>query len=69
MVVCNKCGKALQEKNSIVREDYLHICTEWGYFSKKDGLIWEIDLCEECADKFEKELKIPAKKEIKTEFI
>lgn len=43
MVICNKCGKKLVEENEILKEDYIRIKKEWGYFSKKDGIVWEIN--------------------------
>ncbi|MDO5541600.1 MAG: hypothetical protein Q4F83_16310 [Eubacteriales bacterium] len=52
-IICNGCGKEIRS------EDFLAVKKNWGYFSKKDTVIQEFDLCEECFDKIVKEFKIP----------
>lgn len=52
-IICNGCGKEIRS------EDFLEVKKNWGYFSKKDTVIQEFDLCEECFDKIVKEFKIP----------
>ena len=47
---CNCCKKLLQTENEIVTE---------GCFSVKDGTRHQFDLCEDCYDRFVKELSIP----------
>lgn len=69
MVICNKCGKTLKEEKGIAMEDYLHVKKEWGYFSKKDGKVWEFNICEECMHILEQELVIPIEKRDKTELL
>lgn len=69
MVICNKCGKKLVEENEILKEDYIHIKKEWGYFSKKDGIVWELNLCEQCADLLDEELMNPAKRQEQKEYL
>ena len=59
MVRCNKCGKEIIYVNDIPREDYLHVKKDWGYFSKKDGKIYEFNLCEACVDQMVGEFNIP----------
>ena len=66
---CNKCGKLLVEMNSVIREDYLHVVKEWGYFSQKDGTIQEFVLCEICADLLINEMVIPVTTRTKTEWL
>ena len=43
--VCDKCGKKSEDGFSPYIQT-LHI--DWGYGSKFDTEMWEIDLCEEC---------------------
>lgn len=69
MIICNKCGKKLEENAAIVLEDFISIKKEWGYFSKKDGIVWEMVLCENCADWLEKQMVVPVKKRNLTELI
>ena len=49
-IICNCCGKEIGQEPGIIRQDYLHIEKEWGYFSGKDGKKQEFYLCEECYD-------------------
>lgn len=60
-ISCNKCGKEIKSVNGIPREDYIHIRKAWGYFSRMDGRTQEFCLCEECANRLEKEFVIPSK--------
>ena len=39
-------------------EDYIHIEKTWGYTSSKDGDKTNVDICEECWNKFERNFKI-----------
>jgi len=58
-IICNKCGKEILVKNGISEEDVLSIQKRWGYFSDKDNEVHEIDLCEECYDKWIATFAIP----------
>ncbi len=58
--VCNKCGKIIGKKSEIIKEDFIHIKKQWGYFSEKDGEIHEFSLCEKCYDEILKGFKVPA---------
>ena len=69
MIICNKCGKKLVVENNILKEDYIFIRKEWGYFSKKDGIVWEIHLCEKCADRLDEDFLNPAKRTIQREML
>ncbi len=33
-------------------EDYFHFEKTWGYFSQKDGMTQEADICEACVDRW-----------------
>ena len=61
-IICNKCGKEILVKNGISEEDVLSIQKRWGYFSDKDNEVHEIDLCEECYDKWIATFAIPIEK-------
>lgn len=56
---CNCCKKELQLENGIVKEGCFSVDYAWGYFSNKDGICHQLDLCEACYDRFVKELTIP----------
>lgn len=68
-IICNNCGREIQEKNGISREDYLYIRKEWGYFSEKDGKIHEFILCEKCYDDIIGDFQKPIKITEVTEFM
>lgn len=57
--ICNSCGKEIIIRNRIAQEDYLYIKKEWGYFSEKDGVIHEFNLCEKCYDNIVKTFQKP----------
>ena len=42
-----------------VAEGVMHVCKDWGYFSKKDLVRHEFDMCEQCYDKMIAEFQIP----------
>lgn len=65
---CNMCGKKIKE-SGLDREDTLVIEKKWGYFSKKDGEIHKIRLCEECYDRWITSLKIPPERKENTELL
>jgi ribosomal-protein-alanine N-acetyltransferase len=67
-IICNQCGKEIIEKDGRVQEDYLHIKKEWGYFSEKDGVAHEINLCEACYDHMTKQFAVPIKEAEVTEY-
>lgn len=58
-IICNKCGKEILVKNGIMEEDVLSVEKRWGYFSNKDNEVHQIDLCEECYDKWIESFLIP----------
>ena len=68
-VICNKCGKELVVKEGIVREGCLQIEYPFDYFSRKDGYIYQFDLCEECFDKWIEEFRHPVQIQDMKEFI
>ena len=62
---CNCCGRIMNLEKGIIMEGFFHVDYQWGYFSKKDGIIQSFDLCEECYDKWIDNLQIKPK-EIET---
>jgi len=54
-LICDICGKSCIKKDTGPLGDGLievaYFGATWGYASRKDGMIWECDLCEDCADK------------------
>ncbi len=58
-VLCNCCGKELAMTGNHVAEGVLHVCKEWGFFSKKDLVCHEFDVCESCYDKMITGFQIP----------
>lgn len=56
--ICNNCGQVFgieQEHKATV----FTIEIPWGFFSKKDGEIHKITLCENCYDNWIKTFQIP----------
>ena len=58
-VLCNCCGKRLHMAGNHVAEGVMHVGKDWGYFSKKDLVRHEFDMCEQCYDKMIAEFQIP----------
>lgn len=59
-IYCNMCGKKIEQKQGIPMEDFVSVKKTWGYFSKKDGVVQECDLCEDCFDEIVRQFRIPA---------
>lgn len=58
-VICNQCGKNLRTENGIAKEGVFSVHYPFGYFSEKDGQVYDFDLCEECFDAMIRQFKIP----------
>ncbi|MFA9464309.1 MAG: hypothetical protein ACERKN_08435 [Velocimicrobium sp.] len=61
-IQCNVCGKEVKKENGFLKEDFLMINKEWGYFSNKDIEIHSFKICEECYDKWIATFAIPVVK-------
>ncbi len=61
-VLCNRCGRELEKKNGILKEDGLFVVKEWGYFSEKDLQVHRFNLCEACYDCLIEEFVVPVEK-------
>lgn len=66
-VICNCCGKEYAAQNNFVKADFLSIHKTWGYFSQKDGIRHEFDICEACFDKLNQNFLIPVTESEETE--
>ena len=51
--ICNCCGRVLEQ------EEYINIEKQWGYFSKKDGMLHSFVICEKCYDDMINKFVIP----------
>ena len=58
-VACNCCGKIMLQEQGIWKEDFISVCKEWGYFSDKDGMTHQFDLCEQCYDQIARTFQLP----------
>ncbi len=67
--ICNGCGKELCQDLGASMAEYLHVTKEWGYFSRKDGIRQEWNLCEDCYDRLLKNFRIPAVSTEMTELV
>ena len=68
MIYCNKCGKAICLEEAVEKADYV-IQKNWGYFSNKDGVHQEINICENCYDEMIKSFEIPPTEKENTELL
>ena len=68
-VLCNVCKKELKVEQGIVKEGCFHANYTWGYFSTRDGMQHQFDLCEECYDRFATSFQIPVTETENTELI
>ena len=53
--------------NGVVKEGIFSAEVSFGYFSKKDGIRHQFDLCEECYDRMTREFLIPVTIQEETE--
>ena len=68
-ILCNQCGKELQQQEDMIREGYFPADIVFGYFSNKDGMKYFFDLCEECYDKMVSEFAVPVETQEVKEFL
>lgn len=62
-VICNACGKKINVKNEVMKEEVLHVEKHWGYFSKQDGEAQKFDVCESCYKQIISGFVIPVEKD------
>lgn len=58
-IFCNCCGKAMQRQGDMYTEEFVHIKKDWGYFSDRDGITQEADVCETCIQTWMDSFEIP----------
>ena len=58
-LICNGCGRNLKVENGFLREDVFEGKKQWGYFSKKDGILHSFVICEKCYDEMIDRFVIP----------
>jgi len=58
-LICNGCGRVLEQRGGVCQEDFVEIRKQWGYFSHKDLEKHRLLLCEECYDRLVRQLCIP----------
>ena len=46
-IVCDVCKRVYLNNTGAV----ISLSGQWGYYSNKDGELWECDICSDCADK------------------
>ncbi len=68
-VTCNHCGKELRVQNGILTEGCYHGKNVFDFFSEKDGICEEFDLCELCYEKMISEFMIPVTRTEVTELL
>lgn len=68
-VFCNKCGKELTVENGILKEGCYHGKQRFDYFSDRDGIIHEFELCETCYNMLIENFKLPVSQREETEFV
>lgn len=68
-LICNVCGTTLGQIDSVIKQDYLLIHKNWGYFSKKDGQRHTICLCESCYDQWISTFRVPVLEEEQVELL
>ena len=56
---CNCCGKIMLQENGMWKEDFASFRKEWGYFSSRDGMVHQFDLCEACYNKMIGQFRLP----------
>lgn len=64
-MVCNCCGKKIAE----TQQDYLYVKKQWGYFSDKDGSVFEMRICESCFDAWIWQFAVAPKVDEATELV
>lgn len=55
-IFCNQCGKEICLS---LQEDFFHGVKAWGYFSEKDLMQDEFNMCEDCYDRLIRQFQIP----------
>ncbi len=68
-VLCNQCGRKLKVEDGYLKEGCFTADAAFGYFSRKDGIRHQFDLCEDCYDKMISRFKVPVEADEETELL
>jgi len=68
-VRCNACGKEMQVRKGMLVEECFHAKNVFGYFSEKDGVCEEFDLCEKCYQEMVRHFQIEVTRTEVTELL
>ena len=68
-IICNCCGKEIYSGTGIEFVEYLHVEKVWGYFSNRDGVRQEMNICEDCYEEWTSHFQIPVHTSHITEFV
>lgn len=68
-VICNQCGRNLLVEDGMPKEDFFEGKKIFGYFSNKDGIVQQFDLCESCYEKITAGFRIPAEESEQLELL
>ena len=58
-VICNKCGLILRVERGVLKEGCFHGEMNFGYFSRRDGVKQNFDLCEDCYEEMIAQFALP----------
>jgi len=58
-VVCNCCGKKIEFPDGYDNTEITDITISFGYGSRFDLTTWEMDVCDDCIEKWVKTFKLP----------
>lgn len=58
-IICNCCGKKIELVHEYNITDINNIIIEFGYGSRFDLSAWEIDICDDCIEKWIQSFKHP----------
>lgn len=67
--VCNRCGRAMKVEGGLLKEGCFHGKAVFGYFSRKDGVTHQFDLCEDCYDAVTAEFAVPVEESAESEML
>lgn len=68
-VICNGCGRTLTVEDGILKEDIFEGKKIFGFFSKKDGMTEQFDLCEDCYERLTAGFVVPAEENERIELL
>lgn len=67
--VCNRCGRAMKVEDGYLKEGCFHGRVTFGYFSRRDGVTHQFDLCEDCYEAVTAEFAVPVEENTESELL